>query len=95
MRESELERQFVREVKAIGGRAVKWTAPGERGVPDRIVILQNGQTVYVEMKAAGKPLGPLQARWARILQELGHRHYKIDSREDIQRFIAEVSKLEI
>jgi hypothetical protein len=91
MRESTLERRLVREIEKIGGLAPKWTSPGNRGVPDRIVILPNGLTVYIEMKAPGKPLAPLQERWKRKLQRLGHRHYKIDSNEDIDRFINEVS----
>ena len=90
MRESTLERRLVREVERIGGRAPKWVSPGNRGVPDRLVILPNGHTIYVEMKAPGKPLEPLQARWAKILRGLGHQVYKIDSEEDIDRFIAEV-----
>ncbi|REK69327.1 VRR-NUC domain-containing protein [Paenibacillus paeoniae] len=90
MRESTLERKLVREVKSIGGLAPKWTSPGNRGVPDRLVILPNGQTIYVEMKAPGKPLEPLQRKWQKDLLALGHRHYKIDSEADIDRFIQEV-----
>lgn len=92
MRESTLERRLVREVERIGGLAPKWTSPGNRGVPDRLVILPGGRTVYVEMKAPGKPLHPLQAKWARTLRGMGHRVYKIDSDEDIDRFIQEVSR---
>lgn len=90
MRESTLERRLVREVERIGGRAPKWVSPGNRGVPDRIVILPGGWTVFVEMKAPGKPLGPLQEKWAKILRSLGHQVYKIDSHDDIDRFIAGV-----
>ncbi|MHB1651652.1 MAG: VRR-NUC domain-containing protein [Desulfitobacteriaceae bacterium] len=91
MSESKLERRLVREVERIGGRAPKWVSTGNRGVPDRLVILSGGRTIYVEMKAPGKPLEPLQVRWAKILRNLGHRVYKIDSNEDIDRFITEVS----
>ncbi|WP_127580168.1 VRR-NUC domain-containing protein [Paenibacillus koleovorans] len=91
MRESTLERRLVREVKRIGGVAPKWTSPGNGGVPDRLVILPNGRTVFVEMKAPGKSLTPLQERWAQILRGLGHRVYKLDSIESIDKFIAEVS----
>jgi len=91
MRESRLERNFRLAVKAIGGEAPKWVSPGNRGVPDRIVILPGGRTVYVELKAPGRPLTPLQRKWKQKLEQLGHRHYKIDSVEDIVRFIREVS----
>jgi hypothetical protein len=92
MRESTLERHLVRQVERIGGRAPKWVSPGNRGVPDRIVILPRGKIVFVEMKAPGKRLEPLQARWAKILRGFGHQVYKIDSQDDIDRFIAEVNR---
>ena len=92
MLESELESRFVREVKRIGGRAPKWVSPGNNGVTDRLVILPGGRTIYVELKAPGKPLKPLQVRWAKILRNMGHRVYKIDSHEDIDQFIIEVSQ---
>ncbi|MEJ9220674.1 VRR-NUC domain-containing protein [Paenibacillus glucanolyticus] len=90
MRESALERRLVREVEKIGGLAPKFVSPGNNGVNDRLVILNDGVTIYVEMKAPGKPLRPLQERWKRKLLKLGHRHYKLDSNEDIDRFIDEV-----
>jgi hypothetical protein len=92
MRESTLERRLVREVERIGGLAPKWVSPGHRGVPDRLVILPGGRVAFVEMKAPGKPLQPLQEKWARTLQGMGHRVYKLDSHDDIDRFIAEVSE---
>jgi hypothetical protein len=55
------------------------------------VILPRGRTVYVELKSPGKPLSPLQRKWKKKLEQLGHRHYKIDSVEDIEEFIREVS----
>ncbi|HBS60867.1 MAG TPA: nuclease, partial [Firmicutes bacterium] len=62
---------------------------GNRGVPDRVVLLPGGRTVYVETKAPGKPLEPLQKKWAKDLRDLGHKVYKIDTLMDIDKFIAE------
>ncbi|WP_028560663.1 VRR-NUC domain-containing protein [Paenibacillus pinihumi] len=90
MRESALERKVRLAVERIGGKMPKWVSPGNRGVPDRIAILPGGRTVYVEMKAPGKPLDPLQRKWAKTLTSMGHTHYKIDSEADIERFIQEV-----
>jgi hypothetical protein len=89
MREAYLERKFVNAVKLIGGKAVKFVSPGNRGVSDRLVILPRGRTVYVETKAPGEPLAPLQQKWAEDLRKMGHKVYKIDSLADIDRFIAE------
>lgn len=91
MRESALESKLVREVKNIGGLALKWTSPGQRGVPDRLILLPEGRVEFVEMKAPGKPLEPLQERWARILSEMGFGVRKIDSEAEIAEFIREVS----
>jgi hypothetical protein len=90
MRESPLERKAREAVERIGGKMPKWVSPGNRGVPDRLVILPDGRTIYVEMKAPGKPLEPLQRKWRKTLLGLGHQHYKIDSEADIEQFIREV-----
>ncbi|BBH19810.1 nuclease [Paenibacillus baekrokdamisoli] len=90
MRERAIENRFTNEVVKRGGKALKFTSPGHNGVPDRIVLLPDGRTVYVELKAPGKPLKPLQAKWARTLTDMGHVFYKIDSHIDTDRFITEV-----
>lgn len=92
MRETKIEKRLVCEVERIGGKCPKWVSPGNRGVPDRIVILPSGVIAFAETKAPGKPLEPLQARWARILRNLGFPVYKLDSYEDIDKFILEVSQ---
>lgn len=92
MRESALERKLRIAVESIGGKMPKWVSPGNRGVPDRIALLPGGRTVYVEMKAPGKPLEPLQRKWRKTLLAMGHEYRKIDSEEDIERFIGEVTK---
>lgn len=50
MRESELERILVDEVRKVGGRAYKWVSPGNDGVPDRIVFFPDGSVYFVELK---------------------------------------------
>lgn len=56
MKESEIEKILVSEVKALGGRAYKWVSPGNDGVPDRIVILPDDRPIFVELKSdTGKP----------------------------------------
>jgi hypothetical protein len=90
MRESTIENRFRNEVQKRGGKALKFVSPGNRGVPDRIVLLPGVQTVFVELKAPGKTLEPLQIRWAFILKALGYKHYVIDSQAGIDQFVAEV-----
>ena len=60
MREKEIEKILVSEVKKLGGRAYKWTSPGNDGVPDRIVILPGEKPYFVELKSETGRLSALQ-----------------------------------
>ena len=92
MQESSLEKRLRLEVNKYGGQAYKFTSPGKRGVPDRLVLLPEGRAIFVEMKAPAKPLEPLQKKRANELKALGFKVYKIDSHADIDNFIMEVFK---
>lgn len=89
MQESYLEKKLKDEVLKMGGQALKFTSPGKNGVPDRLILKPGGQAIFVEMKAPGKPLEPLQRKRAEQLRALGFKVYKIDSVEDVKRFIQE------
>ena len=71
MRESEIEKILVREVKKLGGIAYKWVSPGNDGVPDRIVIFPHRQPVFVELKTDRGRLTALQEVQVRRLEKLG------------------------
>ncbi len=40
----------MKEITKLNGLCLKWVAPGTRGVPDRIIIMPEGKTYFVEMK---------------------------------------------
>ena len=61
MRESELERKFCRLVGQSGGKAYKFTSPGNSGVPDRLVVLPEGRIGFVELKQGGETAGKTTA----------------------------------
>ena len=42
MREREIEEWLREQIKNLGGKALKFTSPGNDGVPDRIVFLPGG-----------------------------------------------------
>lgn len=69
MRESDIEKYLVKQVKVLGGeiRKVRWI--GRRGAPDRLVMLP-GRSVWVELKAPGEKARPHQAR-----EHGSHAHY--------------------
>ena len=54
MREKDIERKFVAEVKRRGGICPKWVSPGFDGMPDRIALLPGGKSGFVEAKAPGR-----------------------------------------
>lgn len=53
MLEKEVEKYLMEQVKKHGGLTYKFTAPGTRAVPDRIV-LKSGRTYFIELKRPGK-----------------------------------------
>lgn len=90
MRESKIEKALVTQVKSIGGLAWKFVSPGTAGVPDRLVILPDGRTIYVELKRPGQKPEPLQEYRHKQLRERGHQVHVIDSIEGVKAFIREV-----
>ena len=90
MREQEIEQKLVRAVRQMGGLAPKFTSPGMTGVPDRLILLPGGRVFFVEVKAPGKRLRPLQARRKAQLEQLGFRVYVIDNPAAIAGMIQEI-----
>ncbi len=83
MLEKTIEHKLKSAVKNMGGIAFKFTAPGINGVPDRLVLLPYGKLAFIELKAPGKDMRPLQIRRKRQLEQLGFLVYCIDSAEQI------------
>ncbi len=90
MREKEVERKLVQKVKAMGGLAPKFVSPGLNGVPDRIILLQNGKIAFAEIKAPGEKMRPLQVRRKTQLERLGFSVYCVDDVAKIDRILKEI-----
>ena len=71
MREYIVENEFVKAVKEAGGVAYKLTSQTANGLPDRLVLFFPAKTVFVELKAPGKMLRPLQVKRKYQLNALG------------------------
>ena len=71
MREYVVENEFVKAVRAVGGLAYKLTSQTANGLPDRLVLFPPAKTVFVELKAPGKILRPLQRKRRYQLMKLG------------------------
>lgn len=90
MRESKVEEKLRTEAKRRGGWAVKFTSPGLDGVPDRLVLFPGGRLAFVEVKAPGKKMRPLQERRAKQLRTLGFQVYCLDCMEKIGGILDEI-----
>ena len=86
MLESKIERELRLQVKDIGGKAYKFSSPGNNGVPDRIVIC-NGKCYFVELKKPGEDLTPRQKVVKKHFKKLVFEVYKIDSVELVNQFV--------
>lgn len=87
MRESTIENYLVERTKAAGGecRKLKWI--GRRGAPDRLVML-NGRTIFIELKAPGEKAKPHQVREHERMRRMGQRVEVVDSCERVDEVLA-------
>ena len=90
MREKDIERILVSEVKKLGGRAYKWTSPGNDGVPDRIVILPGRPPIFVELKTDRGKLTALQKVQIDRLRGLGQDVRVLYGMDHVGRFLKEM-----
>jgi tRNA U54 and U55 pseudouridine synthase Pus10 len=86
MLEKFVEAALVKRVKELGGTCEKFTSPGRRGVPDRIVTLPGGRIVFVEVKAPGKRPTDLQDRDHERRRHMGCEVVVVSSIEDVDAF---------
>lgn len=87
--EKKIERHLVKEIEKLKGKAYKFTSPSNAGVPDRIILIK-GKAYFVELKAPGKKLRPLQEFQKQQFEKLGFKVYVIDSLEKVEEFINEI-----
>lgn len=78
VRESLVERNLVDAVEERGGVAYKFSSPGRRNVPDRLVIIPGVAPFFVECKAPGQKPTAGQQREIMRLARLGQAVYVLD-----------------
>lgn len=84
MREKEIESALFKAAKKRNGLALKFVSPGMSGVPDRIVLLPGARIGFIELKASGKKMRPLQEKRKRQLESLGFLVFCLDSKEEVE-----------
>ena len=89
MLEKDIEKLFRDEIKKAGGKAYKFTSPGNDGVPDRIVMLPDGRIVFVELKTDTGKLSRLQELQCRQIDELGQTVRVLHGLAEVRDFFLE------
>ena len=77
----------MQKVKASGGMAIKLVSPSMNGLPDRLVLMPGGRCFFVELKAPGQKMRPLQLKRAEQLTALGFDVYCIDGTSQISEIL--------
>lgn len=90
MLEKRIESKLVEEVTKLKGQCLKLNSQSANGIPDRLVLLPGRGVYFIELKSPGEDLRPLQYYWMGVLNRLGFLAIKIDSMEDVDKFIKDV-----
>ena len=70
-RERDIESGLRKQVERMGGKFMKFTSPGNDGVPDRIAILPGGRVWFVELKREGEKPTAVQKWQLEQLRKIG------------------------
>lgn len=89
MLESEIERYLVDQVKHCKGWSYKWSSPGNRGVPDRIVFI-NKQIWFIELKRPGTKRSIQQIVIGKIIKQFTLNYLVISNKDNVDLFIVSI-----
>ena len=87
MQEKQVEEYLRREVKKVGGIALKFVSPSFAGMPDRLVLLPGGRAFFAEVKRPGEKPRPLQEARMGMLRGLGFEAWVVDSKEKAEEVV--------
>jgi hypothetical protein len=96
IRESQIEKYLVAQIKTLGGVCRKLKYIGCRNAPDRVIMLPRYATtpyrrpIWVELKAPGKKPTSGQLREHERMRGMGQRVEVIDSFEGVDKLIGEM-----
>lgn len=91
--EKHIEAYLVRKVKDLGGVAYKFVSPANRGVSDRVVCLPDGSTWFVELKAPGGRLSPLQKHFQSEMGRMNQKYACLWSKEHVDEWVKSIGSV--
>lgn len=86
LREKQIEARIVKRAREHGGTAYKFTSPGRRAVPDRLLVVpcfMFGMQPFVEAKRPGEKPTPSQEREHKKIRAAGGTVFVVDTYEKI------------
>ena len=85
LREKQIEARIVKRAREHGGTAYKFTSPGRRAVPDRLLVVPcfDGIQPFVEAKRPGEVPTPSQEREHKKIRKAGGTVFVVDTYEKI------------
>jgi len=87
--EADLEKWCREQTIKAGGYLLKWVSPGNRGVPDRILLMPN-YVAFIEFKAPKGNLSALQDVWRnRIRNHMWLRHHVVRTKHEFETILLE------
>lgn len=87
--EGRVEDHLYRQCKKLGVLCYKFVSPSNTGVPDRIII-KNGRTIFIELKAPGKEPRKKQQYIIRKLKEENVDVRVVDNNDDVDEILKEI-----
>jgi hypothetical protein len=93
MLEKQVEKYLCDKVKEIGGLCEKFTSPGRRAVPDRLITLPENNISFVELKAPGRKATAAQERDHEKRRALGAKVYVLNSIKQVDDWIEDVTRI--
>lgn len=93
--EKEIEKKLKARLEKLGCMVLKFTSPGNAGVPDRLVLVPGGTVWFVELKRPGGKLRPLQEIWRDRIEGLNGNYRLIQSEKDIDQLCTLIEAMDI
>ncbi len=95
MKESEIERWLVNQIKDLGGIADKFVSPGNPGVPDRIIVMPSGRIIFAELKTEIGRLSGIQKWQRQRYQKLGVDYRVVKGMKAARELVKELKEQEV
>jgi hypothetical protein len=83
IKEKHIEARLVKGVRKLGGIAWKFVSPQYRSVADRVCLIPPGLIAFVECKAPGKVLTPLQEEFSIDVRARGGACWVVSTYEEV------------